>query len=242
MIRAVAFDLMGTIAISRESAEVGWLAFLHSQLTRFGLTEPEEGLLAAFNQAETLPSEHGHTPFEERIYRTALILGPRMAWPDISSVAGAVCQRSAGFLQVDPEIFPLLADLGKAGVQTLLVTNYDHPPAVYDLLTSRGLAGKLQPVIISGEVGLWKPDSRILHHALNATGAGPDEALYVGDSGEDLEAALLAGVQPALVARKDGYADPLRNPGRKPEVEYADEIRLNRVRVIRGLGELQGLL
>ena len=90
--------------------------------------------------------------------------------------------------------------------------------------------GLLQPFLLLGFLNrrefsrhavLWKPDSRILHHALNATGAGPDEALYVGDSGEDLEAALLAGVQPVLVARKDGYADPLRNPGRKPEVEYA---------------------
>ena len=49
-------------------------------------------------------------------------------------------------------------------------------------------------------------------------------------------------LQPVLVARKDGYADPLRIPGRKPEAEYADEIRLNRVRVIRGLREVQGML
>ena len=104
------------------------------------------------------------------------------------------------------------------------------------------LLGFLNRREFSRHAVLWKPDSRILHHALNATGAGPDEALYVGDSGEDLEAAFLAGVQPVLVARKDGYADPLRIPGRKPEAEYADEIRLNRVRVIRGLREVQGLL
>ena len=241
MIRAITFDLMGTVAISTESAEIGWLSFLHLQLARFGLNKPENELLAAWHQAETRPSEHGFTPFEERICRVALELELQLDWPDVSSVADAICQRSAGFLCADPEIFPLLAFLRKSGLETPLVTNYDHPPAVYRLLKSHGLEGAFQPVIISGEVGVWKPNPQILDQALRMVGVKSNQAMYVGDSREDIKAAMDAGMHPVLVTRDDGYADPLRSRG-NPEVEYAEEIHRHRVRVIRRLGEVRGLL
>ncbi len=211
MIRAVIFDLMGTVAVSTQNDEVGWLSYLYSHLAGFGLNAKEEQLMAAWDSSETCPSENGYTPFEERIHRVALEMELNLSWTDVMSIANAVCLRSANFLEVDPDAFTLIDHL-KDKKHTPLVTNYDHPPEVYRFLTATGLTEMLRPVIISGEIGVWKPDPRILNTALRAICVKPDEALYVGDSRVDVEAALAAGVIPVLVARQDGYGDPFRAP------------------------------
>ena len=98
----------------------------------------------------------------------------------------------------------MLLDCLKETLHTPFVTNYDHPPEIYQFLAATGLEERLRLVIISGEIGVWKPNPQILNAALGATCIKPDEALYVGDFREDVEAALAAGVGPVLVARQDG--------------------------------------
>jgi FMN phosphatase YigB (HAD superfamily) len=45
-------------------------------------------------------------------------------------------------------------------------------------------------IVISGEVGIRKPDPRIFHLALQRTGLQPEEVVYVGDTEEDIAGAL----------------------------------------------------
>tara|TARA_Y100000588_G_scaffold279134_1_gene295944 strand:- start:14098 stop:14484 length:387 start_codon:yes stop_codon:yes gene_type:complete len=121
------------------------------------------------------------------------------------------------------------------------VTNYDHPPEIHRFLEKSGLARWLDPVIISGEIGIWKPVPRILQRALDAVDVSSHEAVYVGDSRVDIEAAQTAGVTPVLIARKDGLADPFR-PTEDPESDFAELIQDGRVLLIRNLADVQLLL
>ncbi len=241
VIRAAIFDLMGTVAVSTQNDEVEWLSYLYSHLAGFGLNAREEQLMIAWDASETRPSESGYTPFEERIHRVAFGMELHLSWAGVTSIANAICLRSAGFLEVDPDAFVLLGYLQEK-MHTPLVTNFDHPPEVYRFLSAAGLEEMLRPVIISGEIGVWKPDPRVLNAALRAICVKPDEALYVGDSRVDVEAALAAGVIPVLVARQDGYADPFRAPEESVEIEYADLIRQKRVRVVRRLTEVADMI
>jgi HAD superfamily hydrolase (TIGR01549 family) len=78
-----------------------------------------------------------------------------------------------------------------------IVTN--GPPDIQRLKISQtGLESAFSVVVISGDLGIGKPDPRIFGHALEALGVShidPAEAVMVGDSWErDVEGALGAGL------------------------------------------------
>lgn len=55
--------------------------------------------------------------------------------------------------------------------------------------------------MISEEVGVKKPDPQIFSYALARTGLQASEVIYVGDSEEDVEGALAAGIFPIRIIR-----------------------------------------
>jgi HAD superfamily hydrolase (TIGR01549 family) len=67
-------------------------------------------------------------------------------------------------------------------------------------------------VVISGELGAWKPDPAIFREALRRGGASASEAVFVGDSLEhDIAGALSVGIRTIWVnpvARPRGPGDP----------------------------------
>lgn len=75
-----------------------------------------------------------------------------------------------------------LAALQHQGLRLGLVSNTVWP-GVFHLedLERFGLASALECTLFSADVGLWKPDPRIFHLALEALDLQPDEAAYVGD-------------------------------------------------------------
>lgn len=57
-------------------------------------------------------------------------------------------------------------------------------------------------IIVSEEVGCWKPDPRIFAIALEQTGHEPSEAIYVGDSADhDIPGARAAGMRSVWINR-----------------------------------------
>jgi len=77
------------------------------------------------------------------------------------------------------------------------------------LLADLGLRDHFDTVVISGDVGVSKPDPGIFHIALEETGLLAEEALHVGDSREDVEGARAAGVTPVLIRRRRPPDQPL---------------------------------
>lgn len=78
--------------------------------------------------------------------------------------------------------------------------------------------------VISGEIGVEKPDPAIFRHALNQSSTAADGAIYIGDSPEyDMEGAWHAGIARVWMNRS-GLPWPLATPA--PEL------------VVSSLGEL----
>jgi putative hydrolase of the HAD superfamily len=109
-------------------------------------------------------------------------------------------------VQLDPEAPAVLSALAKT--RTLaLISNFDQPPHVHRILRETGLAAFFKTIVVSGEVGIKKPEPEIFRIALDRTGLRSDDVVYVGDTQEDVDGAKAAGIRPILIARPD---DPKR--------------------------------
>jgi HAD superfamily hydrolase (TIGR01509 family) len=92
----------------------------------------------------------------------------------------------------EPTLRPLLARLGPA-VRTAVATNRTDTMAA--VLETHGLSGAFDLVVTSADVVRPKPAPDMLLKVLETFGLTPDEALYVGDSEVDQDAAEAAGMR-----------------------------------------------
>jgi putative hydrolase of the HAD superfamily len=98
---------------------------------------------------------------------------------------------------------PALEDLRRRGLRLVCVSNWDA--ALPEVLARTGLAGRLDGVVTSAQVGSAKPGAEIFSAALELVGCAPREALHVGDSAaEDVAGAHAAGVEALLLDRSGG--------------------------------------
>jgi putative hydrolase of the HAD superfamily len=122
-----------------------------------------------------------------------------------------------------PEVPGVLRALRAAGARLVVLSNWDV--SLHEALAATGLAPLVDGAVSSAEAGAAKPDPRAFAAALALAGAGPDEAVHVGDSPEfDVAGARAAGL-PAVLVVRDGPLPPAE-PG---------------VTAIRSLSELPGL-
>lgn len=173
--RAVLFDLDGVLV---DSFEV-WFAVVNAARRRFGFPEVSRTYVASiFGQgidADTTNLYPGRTRSEvERAYA--------------EGVAEALHR-----MTVHPEAAGALAALGAAGIRRAVVTNTQDGLA-QRVVAAAGLAAHLDFVIgVSPEVR-EKPAPDLLLRALGHFDIPPSEALMLGDSDYDAEAARRAGV------------------------------------------------
>jgi putative hydrolase of the HAD superfamily len=105
-----------------------------------------------------------------------------------------------GLVGIETGILGALDSLRVAGIRTALVSDagaddvesWRHSP----------LRERLDAVFFSYQLGFRKPDPRIYERALEAVGAHPGEAIFVGDGGSDEHrGARAVGMQTVLVTR-----------------------------------------
>ena len=111
-----------------------------------------------------------------------------------------------------PEAEAFLAEARRRGLALALLTN-GVPDLQREKLVGAGLAHHFSLVLISGEVGIGKPDPRLFRMALCAFGVAPEEAAMVGDNPQkDVRGARLAGVRAVWVDRGLRPEDPEASP------------------------------
>lgn len=96
-----------------------------------------------------------------------------------------------------------LKELEERGLRLGCITNgksATQRPKLEDL----GLAGRLCPAVVTGELGFHKPDARVFHHALEAAELPAADCVYVGDKlDSDALAAEAVGLRGVWLARRD---------------------------------------
>lgn len=107
-----------------------------------------------------------------------------------------------------PEVESLLADLAAAGHRLGVISNWD--PRLRPILEGLDLARRFKTIIISGEVGVEKPDRRIYDLARAAAledqpHSADARFMQIGDSMiDDYDGAMAAGFEGRLVDRSQG--------------------------------------
>ncbi len=128
-------------------------------------------------------------------------------------VSQAYYQTWVSQLKLFPEVKEVLAAL-RGRFRLGVISNGPSDLQRYKLQLF-DLEGEFDPVVISGEVGVAKPDPKIFEYALQRAGVAPREALYVGDSPVyDIIGAKGVGMKMAWVNR-NGL--PIENLKIKPD-------------------------
>ena len=123
--------------------------------------------------------------------------------PEISSRMEELYQPEG---TVPAEVPPTLGALKKEGFTLGLVTNRSE--SVQEELEEYGLAEFFDFAFAAGEVGSWKPDGKIFHHALSLAESSPEEAVYVGDNYyADILGAQGVGILPILIDPRGVFPD-----------------------------------
>ncbi|MEV0196095.1 HAD family hydrolase [Nonomuraea sp. NPDC050691] len=108
----------------------------------------------------------------------------------------------------------LLAACAEAGRPVVIVSN-NSKPAIERLLSRAGLDGSLAGIVGRpiGRPAEMKPHPRSLLRACEIAAVRPEEAVLIGDSGFDMEAAINAGARSIAYANEPGKEVALMQAG-----------------------------
>ncbi|MDA1190944.1 MAG: HAD family hydrolase [Candidatus Poribacteria bacterium] len=206
MHRGVFFDLYGTLLVFNdvEAAGVAGFEALYERFEQHGIKTSFE---AFRKRAETsfgfvAPERRdGLTLSERRVHRLAIQMGLVLEADEVREINAAMADAWQSRIELDPEAIPILESLTESGKTLALITNFDHPPHVRKVLVETGLTAYFKTIIVSGEVGVSKPERQIFELALNEAGLRPSETIFVGDTADDANGARVAGIMPLIVRR-----------------------------------------
>lgn len=110
------------------------------------------------------------------------------------------------FQQVFDDVVPALDALQTRGKRLAIISNFS--PNCESLLGRLGLAHYFDFFVVSGILGIEKPDPRIFQEAIRASGKDVSELVYIGDSVfHDVEGAHGAGLDAVLLDRANRFPD-----------------------------------
>lgn len=122
----------------------------------------------------------------------------------IEEITWAFQDSWVGGLTMAKETPDILKELGSAGYQLGLVTNFQQPDIIPDILFQFGLNGLFETVVVSASEGYRKPHPDLFRRALDDLDVlSESHVVYVGDDPvDDLKGALFAGLIPILIESK----------------------------------------
>jgi putative hydrolase of the HAD superfamily len=226
--RTVFFDVYGTLVVygDMRAAWRAWMESLHAGLQEAGLEHGPEKLAERCHGFFSRPAPGGSagrlTLFERRVRRLVDELGLSMEDAYVQRVAADALGAWQEYLTPDPDAPDVLTALSQEH-PLAVVSNFDHPPAVTDILREAGLLDLFEHAVVSGDVGSAKPDPEIFELALARTGEAAHHVVHVGDSRDDLLGAHRAGVRCVLL-RRPGDADPAEHVDYDAESPGASEV------------------
>ncbi|MFC7621543.1 HAD family hydrolase [Microlunatus sp. GCM10028923] len=213
-IRAVGFDLDGTLFDHLNSATAGVNAFLRS----LGV-EPTDAIRTLWFSAEEAGYEQwrsGQISFQEqRRYRLNLVLpAVGIAPPDnpagLDMLFAEYLREYRAAWRAFPGAADVLISLRASGIRLGVLTNGSQEQQV-DKLQAIGLQGLVDVVCTAEDLGVWKPDERAFEVLAGKLGVTPAECLFVGDHPEqDVAGAMSAGMHAVLVDHYGEHAVGLK--------------------------------
>ena len=249
-IKGIFFDLYGTLLVYGDMKQAwnDWLATFYDQLTAQGLNSSRAAFSQAcdgFFNAAAPAGKDGHlTELERRIQRLCAALDHQPDPASLRDIADRIAAAWQSHVSIDPEAMPVLMDLKQRNKTLGLVSNFDHPPHVRRILSENGWATVFDTIVISSEVGVKKPDPAIFAIALQRTGIAPGDAIYIGDTHDDVAGAIAAGIRPIFITRTNNPTDTsaldFQHADQQPDA-FQSDFSKNAATIIQNLQEVLAL-
>ena len=245
-LQGIFFDLYGTLLVygNMKKAWSDWLSTFYDLLKKRDLNISRETFSKEcdgfFSTDEPVGGGDHLTALECRIKSLCERLDLQLDHKELRPIADTIAEAWQNHITIDPETIPVLSSL-KRNKTIGLVSNFDHPPHVRDILADYKLASFFDTIVISGDVRVKKPNPAIFSFALEQTGLSKNEVIYVGDTNEDVTGAMAAGIRPIFLARPvqgtDSTALDYRNApsGLDSPNQFSSQ---NGVKVIKSLQEI----
>ena len=212
MIKAVFFDMYGTLAGFRPSRYE-----IQSQACApFGVQVTQEGITAGYASADAYMAQQNsvypirlRSPEEkDRFFSEYERLILVRAGADVTAEQALDIWRAIGEVKYGlaafDDVAPVMDVLAARGLVIGMITNIDRDGV--ELAAGLGLAGRLDVIVTSGEVGADKPSPRIFVEALRRAGVEAGQAVHVGDQpASDVDGALAAGISAVLLDRDGNH-------------------------------------
>ena len=203
--KGVLFDLYGTLVVygDMEKAWNAWYDVIYETFQTSGLTLSHERFrpyCVGFFEKPEPPGNDDLSVVERRLQRLAGEMGTVIP----KEKAVMAIERSIDVwhdqVRLDPEAIEVLEKIRRKR-SLALVSNFDYAPYVHNLLAKWKLSPLFDTILVSDAVGVKKPHPGIFHRALRQMGLAADQAVHVGDSQEDIEGAVGAGIRPVWIDR-----------------------------------------
>ncbi len=131
--------------------------------------------------------------------------GARVDEAAVDDLVRADARLTRELTTVAEDTVPFLTALRDRGVRTAFVSNCAENTR--PLLEAIGLAGLVDVLVLSCEVGVAKPDREIYEAALRQLGAEAAETLFVDDQRAFCDGATALGVRSVRIDRVDGAGE-----------------------------------
>lgn len=95
--------------------------------------------------------------------------------------------------RLDENLIAYIHELRADGHPVALLSN--DSPALADKLNTLGIANLFDPLIISGNIGVMKPNAAAYQSVLSILGCTPGEAIFIDDMPANVAGALAVGMQ-----------------------------------------------
>ena len=204
--RGILFDLYGTLLIFGDlnAAWEAWLQAFYQAMRGLGMEVEEADFRRRcdgfFSWPEPAWQEDGLTVAERRFQEFCAGMGHPLEGRDLREVVDGAVTAWQRHVDVDPEAAEVLEE-AKSQRPLALVTNFDHPRHVHGMLGLWGIRECFDVVVVSGDVGVNKPDPAIFDIALKEMKLLRGDLIHVGDSADDVNGARAAGIEPVLIQR-----------------------------------------
>ena len=206
VVKAVGFDLDGTLFDHRGSATDGIRLFLRG----IGVdpTASALDLWFAVEEAEFENWRAGRIDFREQRHRRLRVILTEFGIdfdddPDsLDSLFEQYLTEYRRAWRPFPDVVETLTSLKVRGYRLGLLTNGNEDQQL-GKLAATGLREILDVVCISGAIGVQKPDARAFEALARSLGVAPHECLFIGDNpDQDVAGATAAGMRASLIERR----------------------------------------
>ena len=213
MIRAVLFDLDGTLKFNLPDGVEAFVQFSAELGLTFcaGARRNVDQWVHSFwsgkhNGFPKMSDDPGAfwLDYTHNMLKAAGVQDASLDYAD--AIRRAFDERYKPVSHLHPEAHTVLRALCDDGYTLGLVSN--RAEELTPIAMELGLSDYFSFTLSGGQVGAWKPDTRIFYCACKMAGAAPGECLYVGDNFyADVVGSRAAGLVPVLLDPNDVFPD-----------------------------------